>query len=205
MKEQNITFNLDNGESAPLQERGSLVCEQVDCDPDHQDVVDLVNAIFSKLDGFKIYVTLFIVVLNMLIGHLESSRTSFIEGIRERGSLVGEQVDCDPDLQDVVDLVNATFSNLDCFKIFLTIMLLLLFSSKNSTNSDQTQIQIPPQHVPLHLNGVTEIVRRREADQPDIEPIHRLSCFFCIFCVFLGGNFHIFSLTTENTKNEQAN
>ena len=36
-KEQNITFNLDGGESAPLQERGSLVGEQVDCDL--QDVV----------------------------------------------------------------------------------------------------------------------------------------------------------------------
>ena len=50
MNEQNkLTFNLDAGESAPLQERGSLVGEQVDCDPDHQDVVDLVNAISSKL------------------------------------------------------------------------------------------------------------------------------------------------------------
>ena len=68
MKEQNkLTFNLDNGESAPLQERGSLVGEQVDCDPDHQDVVDLVNATFSNLDCFKIYITLVIVVLNMFI------------------------------------------------------------------------------------------------------------------------------------------
>ena len=50
MKEQNkLTFNLDGGESAPLQERGSLVGEQVDCDPDLQDVVDLVNAIISNL------------------------------------------------------------------------------------------------------------------------------------------------------------
>ena len=68
MKEQNkLTFNLDGGESAPLQERGSLVGEQVDRDPDLQDVVDLVNAIFSNLDCFKIYITLVIVVLNMFI------------------------------------------------------------------------------------------------------------------------------------------
>ena len=51
MKEQNkLTFNLDGGESAPLQERGSLVGEQLDRDPDIQDVVDVVNAIFSNLD-----------------------------------------------------------------------------------------------------------------------------------------------------------
>ena len=49
MKEQNITFNLDGGESAPLPERGSLVGEQVDCDPDLQDVVDLVNATSPNL------------------------------------------------------------------------------------------------------------------------------------------------------------
>ena len=68
MKEQNkLTFNLDNGGPALLQERGSLVGEQVDCDPDLQDVVDLVNAIFSNLDCFKIYITLVIVVLNMFI------------------------------------------------------------------------------------------------------------------------------------------
>ena len=67
MEEQNITFNLDGGESAPLQERGSLVGEQLDRDPDLQDVVDLVNAIFSNLDCFKIYITLVIVVLNMFI------------------------------------------------------------------------------------------------------------------------------------------
>ena len=68
MKEQNkLTFNLDGGESAPLQERGSLVGEHGDCDPDLQDVVDLVNATFSNLDCFKIYITLVIVVLNMFI------------------------------------------------------------------------------------------------------------------------------------------
>ena len=68
MKEQNeLTFNLDGGESAPLQERGSLVGEQLDRDPDLQDVVDLVNAISSNLDCFKIYITLVIVVLNMFI------------------------------------------------------------------------------------------------------------------------------------------
>ena len=67
MEEQNITFNLDGGESAPLQERGSLVGEQLDRDPDIQDVVDLVNATFSNLDCFKIYITLVIVVLNMFI------------------------------------------------------------------------------------------------------------------------------------------
>ena len=50
MKEQNkLTFNLDGGESAPLQERGSLVGEQLDRDPDIQDVVDLVNATISNL------------------------------------------------------------------------------------------------------------------------------------------------------------
>ena len=64
MKEQNITFNLDNGESAPLQERDSLVGEQVDCDPDLQDVVDLVNVISSNLARhlfvvvFKIFLTI---------------------------------------------------------------------------------------------------------------------------------------------------
>ena len=36
----------------------------------------------------------------------------FKKGVGERGSLVGEQVDRDPDLQDVVDLVNAISSNL---------------------------------------------------------------------------------------------
>ena len=94
MKEQHkLTFNLDDGESAPLQERALWLASKLIA-----ILIFRMLLIWSTPSSPTLIASRSTLPLLLL-----SSTCSFKEGVGERGSLVGEQVDCD--LQDVVDLV----------------------------------------------------------------------------------------------------